>query len=123
MQIQASSNQVTYEAGVQPTFYMTVVNPTRTDCEIDLDENTLRFEVYDLATNNRVWSDIDCFDSVQTGDEVFEAGEERFFESVWSRTASAPDQCEDRPAVPAGSYLLHTVVGDNPSEPHTFNLR
>lgn len=123
LDIRASSDQVTYGPDAQPSFYMTVVNPTRSDCEIYLDENSLRFEVYDLATNNRVWSDTDCFESVQTGTSTFEAGEERFFESVWSRTASAPGQCEERPAVPSGSYLLHTVIGDNPSEPHTFNLR
>lgn len=123
LQITADSNRATYPAGEQPTFYMTVANPTDEDCHIDLDENTLRFEVYDLATNERIWSDVDCYDSVQTGEETFPAGEERFFEAVWSRTASAPGQCDNRPDVPAGSYFLHTVIGENPSPAHTFNLR
>lgn len=123
LEISASSDQATYPAGARPTFYMTVANPTRSDCTINLDDETLRFEVYSLTSNARIWSDVDCFPSVKTGDETFKAGEERFFEAVWSRTASAPEQCDDRAAVPAGSYLLHTVIGDNPSEPHTFNLR
>lgn len=123
LEISASSDQTTYPAGARPTFYMTVKNPTRSDCKINLDDNVLRFEVYSLATNQRIWSDVDCFPSVQNGDETFKAGEERFFEAVWSRTGSAPEQCEDRAPVAAGSYLLHTVVGDNPSRPHTFNLR
>lgn len=121
--ITASSDQLTYSAGDQPTFYMTVANPTRRDCSIDLDEQILRFEVYDLGTNERVWSDVDCFDPIRSDVEVFKAGEERHFEAVWSRTGSAPGKCEDRQVVPAGGYLLHAVIGDNPSEPYTFNLR
>lgn len=123
LQVSASGDQTTYPAGARPTFYMTVANPTRSDCEVNLDDEVLRFEVYDLATNARIWSDVDCFASVQSGKETFPAGEERFFEAVWSRTGSAPGQCSDRPAAPAGSYLLHAVIGDNPSEPYTFNLR
>ncbi|AIT61833.1 hypothetical protein [Corynebacterium doosanense] len=123
LEISASSDQATYPAGARPTFYMTVANPTRSDCKVNLDDEVLRFEVYSLTTNARIWSDIDCFPSVKTGEETFKAGEERFFEAVWSRTGSAPEQCDDRAAVPAGSYLLHTVIGDNPSEPHTFNVR
>lgn len=123
LEITADSDRANYSGDEQPTFYMTVANPTRTDCEIDLDEESLRFEVYELSTNERVWSDTDCYDSVQTGKETFEAGEERFFEAVWSRTGSAPGQCDNRPEAEPGGYFLHTVIGDNPSEAHTFNLR
>ncbi|MDR7330275.1 hypothetical protein [Corynebacterium guangdongense] len=120
--ITASSDQATYPAEAQPTFYMTVANPTAADCEIDLDEASLRFEVYDLATNERIWSDTDCFEPVESGEQTFESGSERYFEAVWSRRVSAPGQCNSRPAVPSGSYFLHAVVGDNPSPAHTFNL-
>ena len=57
--ISARSDQDSFDAGQQPRFYMTVDNPTNVDCEIDLAENPLRFEVYDLATNKRIWSDMD----------------------------------------------------------------
>ncbi len=120
--ITASSDQATYPAEAQPTFYMTVANPTAADCDIDLDEETLRFEAYDLATNERIWSDTDCFDPVESGEQTFEAGSERYFEAVWSRRASAPGRCDARPAVPGGSYFLHAVIGTNPSPAHTFNL-
>lgn len=120
--ITASSDQATYPAEAQPTFYMTVANPTAADCEIDLDEDSLRFEVYDLATNERIWSDTDCFEPVESGEQTFESGSERYFEAVWSRRASAPGQCNARPAVSSGSYFLHAVVGANPSPAHTFNL-
>lgn len=120
--ITASSDQATYSAEAQPTFYMTVANPTAADCEIDLDEANLRFEVYNLATNERIWSDTDCFEPVESGEQTFESGSERYFEAVWSRRVSAPGRCDSRPAVPSGSYFLHAVVGANPSPAHTFNL-
>lgn len=123
LKITASSDESTYKQGQQPTFYMTVDNPTSSDCKIDLDKDELRFEVYDLSTNKRVWSDTDCYPSVLTGEEKFEAGKKRHFEAVWSRMGSAPEQCRDRKPAPAGGYFLHTVIGNNPSPALTFNLR
>ena len=43
LRITASSDRPSYGADVQPTFYMTVANPTKVDCEINLDDNQLRF--------------------------------------------------------------------------------
>lgn len=122
LRITATSDQPNYAANVEPKFYMTVKNPTDADCEIDLDRDILRFEVYDLATNQRVWADVDCNASEGTGTRIFPAGEERHFEAKWSRTTSAPEMCQQRQPVPAGSYFLHAVIGDNPSDAHTFNL-
>ena len=33
-----------------PRFALTMANPTNADCDINLDEDTLRFEVYDMLT-------------------------------------------------------------------------
>jgi hypothetical protein len=120
--ITASTSKPTYAEGEEPVLYMTVHNPTAVECEIDLDEDSLRFEVYDLATNARVWSDIDCNPAVLTGTRAFPSGEDRYYEAIWSRTTSAPNQCTNRQPVPAGSFYVHTVIGDNPSQPQTFNL-
>ncbi|AZA10682.1 hypothetical protein [Corynebacterium gerontici] len=122
LQIVAKTNRPDYPAGEQPVFYLTVTNPTAVDCDVDLDQEPLRFEVYDLGTNQRVWSDIDCNRPVAQGRQVFQAGQQRSFEAAWSRTESAPDECTDRPQVAPGSYYLHTVIGPNPSQPVTFNL-
>ncbi|AKK11857.1 hypothetical protein [Corynebacterium uterequi] len=123
LRITAASDQPTYPAGVQPVLYMTVENPTDRDCAIDLDKDALRFEVYSLATNARVWSDVDCSDPVETGEQTFPAGGTRTFQAVWSRTGSAPGKCTARPEVEPGGYFLHAVIGDNPSPGYTFNLR
>lgn len=122
LRIVASSDRPSYGAGVQPTFYMTVSNPTEADCEINLDEDELRFEVYNLETNARVWADTDCFPSILTGEETFDAGDERRFQAVWSRLGSQPGQCSNRQDVGTGAFFLHAVIGDNPSDAHTFNL-
>ena len=122
LRVTAQTDRPGYSDGTQPTFYMTVANPTEADCEIDLTQSPLRFEVYDMATNARVWSDIDCNKPMQEGRTTFKAGEERHFEAVWSRTTSEPEKCSDRQAVPAASYYLHAVLGDNPSAAQPFNL-
>ena len=120
--ISARSDQDSFDAGQQPRFYMTVDNPTNVDCEIDLAENPRRFEVYDLATNKRIWSDMDCTPTNEQDSRVFPAGEQRYYEVIWSRTSSAPNSCNKRENVPEGGYYLYTLVGTNHSDPITFNL-
>ena len=109
--------------GELPKFFMTVTNPTAADCKIDLDKNLLRFEVYKMADNERVWSDTDCYASVQTGSQTFPAGKDVKFEAEWSRQASKPGECTGRPAAEPGAYFAHTVIGDNSSPPQDFTLR
>lgn len=123
LRVTANSNQAYYGPGEQPSFYMSIDNPTEHDCTVNLDENPLRFEVYDLNTNHRMWADTDCYPAVITGEQEFKAGQTRHFEAVWSRTNSAPGECNHRPATPAGDYFLHAVVGDNASDALTFALR
>lgn len=122
LNIQASSNQPSYAVGTQPVFYMEVENPTDTDCVIDLDDNLLRFEVYDMASNDRIWSDTDCYPPVAGGTVEFAPGEKRRWEARWSGTASQPGQCDNRPAVKEGSYFLHGVIGENASDASPFNI-
>ncbi|KQB86210.1 hypothetical protein [Corynebacterium lowii] len=122
LEITASTSQATFRAGDKPTFYMTVKNPTAADCEINLDQETLRFEVYSMRDNSRIWADVDCNPSEGSGKRTFPKGEERHFESVWSRTTSAPQKCEARSPVEAGSYYLHAVIGNHASPAQPFNL-
>lgn len=123
LEITATTDDASYREGEQPTMFMRVYNPTAADCEIELAEDTLRFEVYDLASSERVWADTDCYPSVLIGEETFEAGSDRNFQAVWSRNGSEPGQCTDREPVPAGAYYMFGVLGNNASEAVTFNLR
>lgn len=122
LEILAAADKPSYGPDERPKFYLTVKNPTAADCKIDLRKDGLRFEVYDLKTNNLLWADTDCNPSEDTSERIFPAGQERHYEAVWSRTTSAPGQCANRQPVPAGSYFLHTLVGKNNSEAFTFNL-
>lgn len=121
--LSGDSDKSSYDEGELPEFYMTVRNPTGVDCTINLKENPLRFEVYDLATNKRMWADIDCNPAVDSTKRVFPANSDVYYKATWSRTGSEPGKCTDRSAVPTGSYYLHTLIGDNYSDSHPFNLR
>ncbi|AKK06947.1 hypothetical protein CMUST_13265 [Corynebacterium mustelae] len=123
LQVEASADYPSYTPEGMPSFYMKVRNPTAADCEIDISQNSLRFEVYSLDTNQRIWSDIDCNDPAGVGTQTFKAGQERYFRAQWSRTTSSPDGCAVREPVAPGSYYLHTVIGDNASAPFDFNLQ
>lgn len=120
--ITADTDKSTYAPGELPKFYMTVNNPTQADCVVNLNDSVLRFEVYDLATNRRVWADVDCNSSEGTGTRTFPAGRETFYEAVWSRTESAPGKCQERPEAAAGGFYLHALIGNNHSDAKTFNL-
>ena len=122
LMVMAKTNEDSVPGGKMPTFYMEVFNPTTKDCSINLDEQQLRFEVYKMGSNERVWSDTDCYASVETGTQTFKSGETRFFQADWSRKRSEPGKCTDRPEADSGAYFLHTVIGENYSAALPFNL-
>ena len=122
LRITALTEFPSFKVGDSPKIFMEVENPTDTDCVLDLSDGDMRFEVYDMATNARVWSDTDCYASIVVGQETFPAGEKRPYQAVWSGTASAPGICTDRKTVPTGSYYLHAVIGDNASDAAPFNF-
>lgn len=124
LQITATSDQPNY-GDEQPTLAITVHNPTGGECRVNLDEQQLRFEVYDLATYERVWSDVDCNDSEGHGELVLAPGEKVNYAATWSRLTSAPNKCSEKDRVPApsGSYIFYGVIGDNNSDAYTFNMR
>lgn len=120
--IQAEADAATYGPDRFPVFSMVVENPTGMPCVVNLDEHPLRFEVYSLVSNERIWSDVDCNDAVVVGREEFSSGEPRVFTAEWSRTSSAPGACDGRQPVPPGGYYLHAVIGNHASPPVTFNV-
>ncbi|OFP27099.1 hypothetical protein [Corynebacterium sp. HMSC068G04] len=122
LKVMAKTNEDSVPAGKMPTFYLEVFNPTTEDCSIELDEEQLRFEVYKMGSNERVWSDTDCYASVETGKQTFKSGETRYFQADWSRKRSEPGQCTEREEAEPGAYFLHTVIGENYSPALPFNL-
>lgn len=114
----------TFNAEQQPNFFVKIENPTNADCDINFDDSPLKFEVFTMGNYERVWGDIDCNEPEVVGDTKIKAGESVNYEmAAWSRTTSAPGKCEDRKPVDPGSYLLYAHVGDNTSQPASFNLQ
>lgn len=122
LKVLAKTNEDSVPAGKMPTFYLEVFNPTTKDCSIDLDEEQLRFEVYKMGSNERVWADTDCYASVETGKQTFKSGETRYFQADWSRKRSEPGKCTEREEAEPGAYFLHSVIGENYSPALPFNL-
>lgn len=121
--VTATPGAPSFAAGQMPNFFINIKNPTAGDCLVDFDANELKFEVFTLSNYQRVWADLDCNSPEVRGKVTIVAGDEVTYElGAWSRTTSAPDSCENRQPVEAGSYLLYGHVGDNVSEPATFNL-
>lgn len=125
VQLAVESDQPNYGPEGKPRFSLTLYNPTRGDCAVDLDELPLRFEVYTLDDYARVWSDLDCHASEGAGVETIAPGEEVVYTVTWSRLSSAPGACSstERTPVEAGGYLVYGLVGDRNSDAYTFNLR
>ena len=122
LKVLAKTNEDSVPADKMPTFYLEVFNPTTADCSIDLDEEQLRFEVYKMGSNERVWADTDCYASVETGKQTFKSGETRYFQADWSRKRSEPGKCTEREEAEPGAYFLHSVIGENYSPALPFNL-
>ncbi len=123
LQVTAVPGAPSFGGNTKPNFFAKIKNPTKGDCKIDANKNPLMFEVFGLHDYQRVWGDLDCNKPEVTNDITVEAGKTVSFEmDGWSRTTSAPQACDDRKPVPAGSYLLYAHLGNNVSEPATFNL-
>ena len=124
LQLKVRPGENTFSGDQQPNFFLTVTNPTGGDCEIDLSEEELKFEVFTLGSSyDRVWGDTDCNRPTSSSSLDLEAGDSRTYEmTAWSRTTSAPDSCDNREPVGAGAYMVYGHIGDNTSEPQTFNL-
>lgn len=123
LRLEVRSGAPTYAGGQLPDFIMSVANNSAADCTVDLEANPMSFEVFNLASYERIWGDTDCNEPTATEDIDLAAGESRNFAlNGWSRTTSAPDQCADRADAGTGAFLLYGHLGDEVSEPATFNL-
>ena len=123
LRLEVRSGAPTYAGGQLPDFIMSVTNNSEADCTVDLEANPMSFEVFNLASYERIWGDTDCNEPTATEDIDLAAGESRNFAlNGWSRTTSAPDQCADRADAGTGAFLLYGHLGDKVSEPATFNL-
>lgn len=123
VQLSVTSDRPNY-GSENPKFALTLHNPTGGECNINLDEQKLRFEVFNLGDYQRIWSDLDCYESEGKGELKIAPGKDAVFSATWSRLGSAPGRCTEaeRQQVPSGPYLLYGLVGNKNSDGYTFNL-
>ncbi|WP_420098263.1 hypothetical protein [Corynebacterium sp.] len=124
LQLSVRPGAPTFRDGQQPNFFLEVTNPTSGECDIDLSEDELKFEVFTMDSGyTRVWGDTDCNSPTSTGRLRLEPDQSRTFEmTAWSRTTSSPDSCDSREPVGNGAYMVYGHIGDKTSESQTFNL-
>jgi hypothetical protein len=124
LQLSVRPGAPTFRDGQQPNFFLKVTNPTSGECDIDLGENELKFEVFTMDSGySRVWGDTDCNSPTSTGRLRLDPDQSRTFEmTAWSRTTSSPDSCDNREPVGNGAYMVYGHIGDKTSESQTFNL-
>lgn len=123
LQLAVRAGAPTYAEGQLPDFFLTVTNPTGSDCMVDLAQNPMKFEVFTLSDYTRVWGDTDCNDPAFVDKLALTPGETRSFAlNGWSRTTSSPGDCGTRAPAGTGAFLLYGHIGDKTSEPETFNL-
>lgn len=127
LQLRTELNKTAFAPGdpaSERKFSVIVHNPTGGDCVIDTDENPLRFAAFSIEREGfqQIWSDTDCNKPMVTGKETFAAGESRRFTAAWSGLDSAPERCDARQPAAAGAYAAVGFLGENSSEPVTFNI-
>lgn len=127
LQLSTDLNKTAFAPGdpaSEREFSVTIHNPTGGDCVIDTDENPLRFAAFaiDREGFQQIWSDTDCNRPMITGNQTFAAGESRKFKAEWSGLDSAPQRCDARQPAAPGAYAAVGFLGENSSEPVTFNV-
>lgn len=113
-----------FTSGDSMRFYMQVENTSDAACDRDLNEAPLSFEVYELETNSKVWSSIDCTPPEGEDEVVLQPGQAVPRQIDWSGRASAPGECSesDRELVGEGPYQVYALMGDVFSPAATFNI-
>ncbi|WP_235839483.1 hypothetical protein [Corynebacterium urinipleomorphum] len=127
LQLSTDLNKTAFAPGdpaSERKFSVTIHNPTGGDCVIDTEENPLRFAAFSIDREGfqQIWSDTDCNKPMITGKETFAAGESRKFTAEWSGLDSAPQRCDARQPAAPGAYAAVGFLGENSSEPVTFNV-
>lgn len=111
-------------AGEQLRFYMQIENTSDRACTRDLNSAPLAFEVYELDSNAKVWSSIDCTPPAGSDEVELRPGAPEARQIDWSGRVSEVDRCTeaDRTPAPVGNYQVYALVGDLFSPAATFNI-
>ncbi len=110
------TDAASYPADQEPLLSFTLLNTGAAPCSLEAGPDVQEFLI--VSGSDRIWASTDCQEPGVPAPLVLEPGDE--VESTpfaWSRTRSAPDDCDvadDRPSVIAGgaTYRLSVTVGE-----------
>ncbi|HSP52770.1 MAG TPA: hypothetical protein VLO00_07740 [Cryobacterium sp.] len=127
VQVEATTDKVSYEPGAQPMLSLSVTNIGDAPCVLNAGTAT---QVFTVASGPDVyWTSIDCQQEAADADVTLQPGEPVSSAApiAWDRTRSSPETCDDatREAAPAGgaAYNLSvTVDGVESANPKQFFL-
>lgn len=119
--IKATPDKASYRVGEEPGFTVVITNISSTECQRDVGAGLQQALVYTLS-DQRIWSNTDCFPDAQSDLRTFKPGEQAGFTVKWSGTNSVPGCGEERIPVGAGSYKVIAQLGELRSSPEPFNM-
>jgi hypothetical protein len=120
--VKVSPGKPTYPAGEEPEFGIVVTNIGNAACDRELGAGMQQVLVYTLDTQQRLWSNNDCFPNSDADVRTLEPGQQAAFTVKWSGATSAPGCTAPREPVPAGAYSVVGQLGNLRSAPEPFNL-
>lgn len=120
--VKVTADKATYPAGEEPEFGIVVTNIGTAPCDRELGAGMQQVLVYTLDTQQRLWSNNDCFPNSESDIRTLKPGEQAAFTVKWSGATSEPGCTAPREPVPAGAYSVVGQLGNLRSAPEPFNL-
>lgn len=120
LQVTATADGTTYEAGAEPTLGVLIRNAGDEPCS--LDAGSAAVELMVVSGSDRIWSSDDCQENPTTNPQTMKPGDELASSVVWPVQRSAEGCPADLPAPKPGTYQLTGRVGDLTSEPLAFTI-
>ncbi|MCC3266236.1 hypothetical protein MUG94_00530 [Arthrobacter gengyunqii] len=118
--VSATTDALSYAAGVTPVLTMTVTNTGAEPCDVNVGTSQMEFIV--TSGSDRIFSSEDC---QQAGEDLFKTIEPNTVETAkftWDRQRSAPGCSEVASNPNPGTYTFTARLGDISSERTTFEL-
>lgn len=114
IEVTAETDATTYDAGVNPQLWLTIVSRSSTDCVIAAGTDVQEYRI--TSGDELIWSSTDCQTDSTPFEQTLKPGVPvSSTPIVWDRTRSSADTCDvAREAVIAdgASYHLEVQVGD-----------
>ena len=112
--VTADTDASSYDAGVNPQLWLTVVSRASTDCVLSAGTDVQEYRI--TSGDELIWSSTDCQTDATPHQQILKPGVPVSSTPItWDRTRSSPDTCDvprDPVVADGASYHLEVQVGD-----------